>query len=237
MNTLSDKSFWDSVWSNNNADLTNKILFADIFNRYLEIDPTVKCIEIGCVPGRFLVYLHNKFEYQISGLDYSEHIDAMSNMFRNNGIDSYRLIKADFTKFDVVCSFGFIEHFDNYKEVFSRHVNLLKPKGILIITVPNLRYLQYFLHRIFYKSSLAKHNLEVMDKYVMDALCNENNLSVKYLSYYETFKFWISNPHEHSLISLFFMIPIALILRTLNLLVNLPNKYTSPYLILVAQKQ
>jgi 2-polyprenyl-3-methyl-5-hydroxy-6-metoxy-1,4-benzoquinol methylase len=36
-----------------------------------------------------------------------------------------------------VISFGFIEHFDNPENVIQKHLDLLKPGGILIVGVPN----------------------------------------------------------------------------------------------------
>jgi SAM-dependent methyltransferase len=41
--------------------------------------------------------------------------------------------------FDAVCSFGFIEHFDDSKLVVDKHVEILKEGGHLIITVPNIK--------------------------------------------------------------------------------------------------
>jgi 2-polyprenyl-3-methyl-5-hydroxy-6-metoxy-1,4-benzoquinol methylase len=36
-------------------------------------------------------------------------------------------------------SWGLIEHFTDTESVISAHVNLLKPGGILIVSIPNLR--------------------------------------------------------------------------------------------------
>ena len=68
MKNLTNKKYWNKTWKNTSFR-KKKILFQDIFNKFLIKDKNKKCIEIGCVPGRFLAHFYKKFNYQISGLD------------------------------------------------------------------------------------------------------------------------------------------------------------------------
>ena len=52
--------------------------------------------------------------------------------------------------FDVVMSRGFIEHFDEPSSVVDRHLDLLKPGGLLVVSIPNLRGVNGLLTRFFH---------------------------------------------------------------------------------------
>jgi len=54
---------------------------------------------------------------------------------------------------DVALSFGLAEHFENEKrtEIFKKHCNLIKKKGIIVVSIPNSRCFPYQIYK-----SLAK---------------------------------------------------------------------------------
>ena len=140
-------------------------------------------------------------------------------------------------KFDVVCSFGFIEHFDDYETIFKKHIELLNKNGRLIIEMPNFRYGQKILHNFFDKPNLKRHNLDIMDLKVLESLCMQYNLKILYLDYYRTINFWVSQNDKH-----FWLIKKAievfnLFFEFINKVINLPNKYFYPYIVLVAKKK
>lgn len=126
------------------------IPFTDIFTRFLRYDHDKTCIEIGCNPGYFLVHMHKHYGFKIFGVDYIN-IEWTRKNLHNFGISDFSPQKIDFLNwhtdqlFDVVFSSGFIEHFDDYRELFWMHAQLLKPGGMLILIVPNFRYGQYAL--------------------------------------------------------------------------------------------
>jgi hypothetical protein len=64
--------------------------------------PKTKCgsaIEIGCVPGNWLVYLHKEYGYSGSGIDYSEHLEYVRHNLALNGIHPEALFHADLFSF------------------------------------------------------------------------------------------------------------------------------------------
>ena len=92
--------------------------FKDIFSHYLRPAPGRRCLEIGCVPGRFLAYLAKTFQYYPEGIDYvAGTAETTSKTLRCQGINDYKIYQEDFLnwtapyKYDLVCSLGFIEHF------------------------------------------------------------------------------------------------------------------------------
>lgn len=59
---------------------------------------------------------------------------------------------------DVVSSFGFIEHFTNWREVLAKHAEPVADDGHLIIEAPNFTgAFQRWLHVNFDKANSARH--------------------------------------------------------------------------------
>src|SRR3989338_5015492 len=135
MNNLTNKQFWDEYFERH-ADrpvLVESSLFSDIFDKYLVADPNKSVLEIGCANSNFLCYLAKKFGYRAHGVDYSDAIARTADLFKFNNLPEPALHKEDIfswqtdKKFDVVCSFGFVEHFDDLNKVISKHTELLAP--------------------------------------------------------------------------------------------------------------
>jgi len=116
----------------------------DLFKRHLPKSNTMRVLEIGAYPGSKLWYFHKTFGYQPDGLEYVDWCCPKGEeLMRGVGIDA-KFICADLfeyeppkEKWDVVASFGFIEHFDDTANVIARHAALIKAGGYLVITLPN----------------------------------------------------------------------------------------------------
>ena len=168
---LVDQGYWDSAYEGFNIDInTSNDPVAGILNKYLSNGKGKSVLEIGCFPGRYLKTF-GELQYELNGVDTTPKTTTLLNdFFVSKG---YRIGKIrcesifDFSsseKFEVVCSFGFIEHFQNWKSVVDVHLQHLKPGGILILTVPNFSgVFQYIFHKIFDKKNLKRHNLKAMN--------------------------------------------------------------------------
>ena len=91
-------------------------------------------------------------------------------------------------QFDVVMSFGFIEHFSEVDAVVNQHLQWLKPGGVLILGVPNFRGIYYFLQKLLDKNILDKHNLDVMSSEYFYDLADRHKLkpiAVRYIGSFE----------------------------------------------------
>lgn len=117
--------------------------------------PLVQCrsglkgLEIGSAPGYRSLGLWRALGIVPYGLEYSaEGVTVQRALYREAGLPEDLVVHGDFfdetvlakweNYFDLVASYGFIEHFENPREVLFRHVDLLKPGGVLVVTVPNL---------------------------------------------------------------------------------------------------
>ena len=116
-----------------------------------------------------LVWVEEALRAIVTGMDYSKSgIDMAQALF--DALDAKGdLIYADIFShpfrpgtFDVVYSAGVIEHFNDLREIVRIHVDLLKPGGKTLITVPNFERLYGRLLGYCDPENLAIHNLRIM---------------------------------------------------------------------------
>jgi SAM-dependent methyltransferase len=176
------------------------LLWEVVFPHLLPSAPGLRALEIGSAPGRFLVELHSRFKYDPYGVEYTES-GVLSNrhIFETHGLDPQHIVHADFFSddfqkryrgfFDIVISRGFIEHFDDPKNVVKQHVALLKRGGYLIVSIPNKRGMNRVLASLFNKQSLSIHNLGIMHLPVFRELFDDSLLRVVFCRYIGVFSF------------------------------------------------
>lgn len=199
MQEYTTKNDWDKYLKRYEPKLIESVVFADVFKKYLTPDKNKSILEIGCAGGNFLCYLVKTFGYRPYGIDYSDEIMRTKELFEFNGLKAPVLYKGDFfqwnpnKKFDVVCSFGFVEHFKNIDHVIKRHADLVAPGGKLIITLPHFAHAQYFFHWLIDRENLKKHNTKIMNLNSIRKAVKNSGLRIEHLSYYETFGFWTEN--------------------------------------------
>ena len=173
---LTDNDFWNKYWDNVkipcrlNPDFSFERCLDAAFSKIFRPDPGKKLVEIGAAPGKWMVYFHERYGYQVSGLDNSQQgIKKTKENLQYHRIYG-KVYNADFfqfqapEKYDIVLSLGFIEHFENLDEVIGKHVSMLKPDGLLVLGVPNFRGVNYVIQKYASEEILKKHNLLVMDK-------------------------------------------------------------------------
>jgi 2-polyprenyl-3-methyl-5-hydroxy-6-metoxy-1,4-benzoquinol methylase len=121
-----------------------------------------RLLELGCGGSAFLPYFARQMHFDVCGIDYSEGgCELAREMCRRNAVDA-RIICADFFRapkelsgtFDAVVSFGVVEHFTDTASTIAKFSEFLRPGGILLTVVPNMRGLvgagQRLLNRKIY---------------------------------------------------------------------------------------
>ncbi len=195
---LTNEAFWDEFWTGTrippNVDLQTQWQFslAKLLRDNLPQDPSLKLFEIGCAPGRWLVWFHEELGYQVSGCDTSpKGAQLTRDNLRLNGVDG-AIYELDFMSedlprhaFDVVTSFGVIEHFQNPTPFIARHLELLKPGGILVLEVPNMagRLNLQLLNSARMQDLVSVHNLDVMHREFFKSIAEDFNLGIRFLDY------------------------------------------------------
>jgi len=172
---LTDTAFWEDYWGR--FSLPDAIDENRSFDRGLASGlrrllrgSKGEVLEIGCAPGRWLAFLSREFTLSVSGIEYTA--DGAAATRRNLellGVKNADIREADFLtatpspKYDVVVSFGFVEHFTDVEAVIRRHVAWTRPGGRVIIGVPNFRGVHGWLQKGLDAEVLAHHNLTIMD--------------------------------------------------------------------------
>jgi 2-polyprenyl-3-methyl-5-hydroxy-6-metoxy-1,4-benzoquinol methylase len=114
-------------------------------------------IEIGAGASDWLPYLHHRFGFVVAGLDYSEVgcRRARDNLERTSTPGS--IYQADMfdpppglvQQFDVVVSFGLVEHFSDTASTLAACSAYGKPGGLIFTLIPNMSGLFGWIYRIF----------------------------------------------------------------------------------------
>lgn len=169
--------------------------------QYLQEAPERSCLEVGVVPGGTLLFFAAPYSYSCTGIDFSPWVYQLKDVFAAQRI-SAEFIQADFLtwepteQFDLVYSCGFIEHFEDYRQVIEKHWNLVKPGGLMLLTIPVLTPVQMWSRIVFYervkmREVLDSHNLEIMnlDRLRQEVECLPRN-EVLVSSYTSEMEMW-----------------------------------------------
>jgi len=99
-------------------------------------------------------------------------------------------------KYDVVFSSGFIEHFQDTKNVIDKHIELLSEKGVLLFLLPNFRGLNGWLNKIFDRKSYDTHNINSMRLDFLRAIMNETALQNVKVQYNSKPMLWLATKNK-----------------------------------------
>lgn len=152
------EEYWSNFWLNhplpdeiqigikNNSTFPAR-QFHEFYSQFFDSSNATKSLlEVGCGNSVWLSYFAKQFQFNVSGIDYSEFgCEQTRKILARDGIkgdihfgDLFNPPSALKNKFDVVCSFGVVEHFTNTEDVVKHIGAFLKDDGILITTIPNL---------------------------------------------------------------------------------------------------
>ena len=205
MEKIFDKAgehYWTNAWQHmklappmnpysKNVNNYEIVLLHKIFEKYFSgIDCKDKLlIEIGCGNSAYLPYFRKYFGFKITGIDYSQLACEQTKIILEREKTEGEIIYGDafnppqelIGKFDVLCSFGVVEHFDKTAETMKEFAKFLKPGGLMITLIPNLAGVSGYLQKKFFKRVYDIH--VVMDKNYLDAQIKNAGLELVYSEY------------------------------------------------------
>jgi 2-polyprenyl-6-hydroxyphenyl methylase/3-demethylubiquinone-9 3-methyltransferase len=121
-------------------------LLVDCVRRARSMDAPARVLEAGCANSIWLPFLARETGSDVVGVDFSERGCRLAE--RNLAAMGVRgsIVRQDFFEFaqshprsfDVILSFGLVEHFVDVALVIRSMVTLLRPGGVLFASVPNL---------------------------------------------------------------------------------------------------
>jgi SAM-dependent methyltransferase len=243
-------SYWQQAWAKSTPPrryLTQPSGFQPLFERYLPRasgDLPVDFLEIGCYPGRYLYLFAKEFGYRVAGVDFLPEAAAIPDWLAELGVAA-QVTVADFFTFqpgrgyDVVASFGFVEHFPYWQEVLQRHLALLNPGGYLIIEFPHLARGQYWLRRFLNPQFFKAHYLEGMDPAKWRQALEAHGIEVLYCDYFQTFRVWseVVGRGPVRWVRKLVLKLTRFVHKTLNRLrIDYPNRYFSPFIVIIGRR-
>jgi SAM-dependent methyltransferase len=256
------KRYWDNLWNSSEMPggpepsqpgLGNYVnyRFHEFFSRLFSNMETrnKRLLEIGCARSIWLPYFAKEFGFRICGIDYSEvGCDQTRQLLLREGVEGDVVCSNFFSPplsmlqtFDIVVSFGVVEHFADTNGCIEALSRFLKPEGMLITNIPNLRGWVGWLQRIL--------NPDVFDIHVplspedLADIHRKNGFGVLSCDYFLLANFGvlnIENLREHPL--LHWILPLRSWTNKLIWIFEkfipflMPNAWSSPYINCVALK-
>jgi 2-polyprenyl-3-methyl-5-hydroxy-6-metoxy-1,4-benzoquinol methylase len=163
---LASQEYWETRWEA--AGPQRGFNYFDELAAHLPPRAGLDFLEIGCAPGGILAEFCGRLGYVAHGVDYASAPEPITAYLQREGVRVGQIYQADFLtwepaqQYDVVASFGFIEHFEDAAKVVDRHFHLCRPGGTVILTVPNFGRGQKVLHWLFDRENLRRHNTRCM---------------------------------------------------------------------------
>jgi SAM-dependent methyltransferase len=163
-NALTNVDYWRAAWSAGPIGGTVSPDRDAFLWSHLPPIPGATFYEVGCYPGRFLQHFAHRHGYRVGGCDLLPEVLTLRTDLEARGCSVTDLDCADvFTlgerAYDIVASFGFIEHFRDVVGAVRSHVQILRPGGTLVLGVPNLHTIA---SRVLSQEYLPVHNLDIM---------------------------------------------------------------------------
>lgn len=255
------KTYWDAVWRGKPiprpVDPTDRTLgnyvmlrFHELFVRLFPATCTgLRLLEIGCARSSWLPYFALRHGFDVTGLDYSLGGCAQARLILETAGVEGLVVEADMFappeellgRFDVVVSFGLVEHFEDTATALAAMARFLVPDGLLVTSVPNLGrslvgLLQKTLNRRVYDVHIPLDRRQLASAHV------RANLRLATCRYFMAVNWsvvnlagWRSELWRDRLSRLLARVSKVTWLLEMRGLRLPPNRLTSPYIVAVAR--
>jgi SAM-dependent methyltransferase len=242
------QTIWDSINSSYEfEELPHDDYTRKLIEKYINpVDGEKTAIEIGCYPGRYLA-IFGKLGYTLYGIDLTPRTEETADHLQKMGYKVADIKRIDFFQFDknqfydLVSSFGFIEHFENYPDVIDGHCRLVKPGGYLVIGAPNFKYgIQFIFHSLFNSKSLKRHVLESMSPGLWKDILQNKGFKILWSGYCGGLRLWMDDDQTKTqrYFGLFFLRVLKIFKKTFFWVDfdKINNKYISCDFLVIAQR-
>jgi trans-aconitate methyltransferase len=246
-NELTDRKFWANYWESK-KDLAFNVpanyTFHQLFKKLMGNKPVKSAIELGGFPGYYAIFLKKYFGLNTSLFDFYVHQPILKEVLAANALteNDVQVIEGDLFKYqsqqqyDLVLSCGLIEHFNDTKDIISRHLSFLKPGGTLFITLPNFTGVNGWVQRSYDMDNYNKHNVSSMNPTLLAQYCRELGLKDVEAYYYGHFSIWLENRNQQSGLTKAFLRLLWLTGKVATKIVPVESKALSPYIVVKAVK-
>lgn len=210
--------------------------------------PSAELMELGCGGSAFLPYFANQLKFQVSGIDYSatgleiarqacEAQGVTPSLYCGNILDVPGECRD---RYDVVVSFGLLEHFTDTDATVAAFAKFLRPGGRILTVIPNMQGVCGLGQRMLAPEVFRLH--EVITAEELADAHSRVGLTVRKSCYFLFTNFGVINPGNRpglvkSLLFSGLRGATALTWALESAVGRLkPNHFSSPYIICVADK-
>ena len=145
---------WDSLYDPKNPESFSFIVRLRKTLNLLKDVNNKKICDLGCGTGILIPYILEK-KCKYTGIDFSkEMLEKIKSKYPQEILNGQvNLLLSDFrninetNEFDVFIGLGFIEYFDNPKEIISKLYNMMPKDGTLILSFPNINSFDFMMIR------------------------------------------------------------------------------------------
>lgn len=244
---LTDRAFWKSFWESKKDlifYLKPDYVFGDIISKIIAEKKYKNAIELGGFPGYYAAYLKKYQQLDTTLFDYYVHKGLIKELLTKNGLKDgdINIIEADLFSYkpeklyDLVLSFGLIEHFKDTKAILETHLQFLKPGGTLFVTLPNFKGVNGWVQRKFDLDNYNKHFIECMEPEMLASYCKDLGLKNVESYYHGRFSTWLENRSQKSAAVKLLHKGIWLTGKVITKIIPIESKLLSPYIVLKAEK-
>ncbi len=173
--------------------------------------------------------------YKISGVDLHQENSKslkqhLENQYKVGGFYSEDIFDFKFKKkYDLVCSFGLIEHFKDFLDVIEIHNKIVQNEGTIFITTPNYRgFFQKIIYKYFYPKDYSIHNIDSMRPDVWEVFLRNKGYEIIFCGYCGGMKYWV-NPYNRKFLAKTFLRIWIRIANIVNKLLWFESKHFSQH--------
>lgn len=244
---LTDRAFWKAFWESRKGlifQLKPDYVFGNILAGLIKDKNIHNAIELGGFPGYYATYLKKYLGLDTTLFDYFIHEGLINQLLEINGLKpgDISIIEANLfgyqadKLYDMVLSFGLIEHFNDTKAIIETHLQFLKPGGVLFITLPNFRSVNGWIQHTFDRENYDKHNINCMDPKLLKRYFNELGLAEVESYYHGRFTVWLENKSQVSLLAKAVLKTVWWAGKIFTRIVPVESKALSPYIVVKGVK-
>lgn len=258
-NDKAGATYWDKNWSKvelpkifdeNDQSHNNyvNLRLHDFFKKLLKDMKKFSVLEIGCANSIWPIYFYQYFNADVYGLDYSEFgCEKSRDLLKHYHVPG-EIYCADlfsppsdlYQKFDLVLSFGVVEHFEDTAHCLKSCAAFVKPGGILLTLIPNILSIIGFVQKFVDKEIYDVH-VPLTKKNMLNAH-QSAALELSYCDYFMSINLSVVNSGSFSQhkFNTFFRHILSGTSKIFWLLekygIKIPkNRLTSPYIMTVAK--
>jgi 2-polyprenyl-3-methyl-5-hydroxy-6-metoxy-1,4-benzoquinol methylase len=155
-----------------------------LVGEFVELNADTEVLDVGCAVGTFLLYLKNKHQCKISGIDFKENLDYPGFEHIEFYLGLFYEQKIAQQRYDLITMWHFLEHdYDPNQSLQMAH-QVLKEDGRLIIEVPRFDSFTYKLFRSRWPGVQAPQHTAMYSKKTLIQMVEKSGFQiVRHLPY------------------------------------------------------